>query len=305
MILSNRCLIPSFSLLFVGATIMFKSKPKLSPGEIINKKLERGHQIMPFPHVVGKLLSALRDPNSSAATYAKIIEADAGLTVRLLRLANSPVYGNSHTIQSVSRATTILGNGQLKRIALSFAAKSLIAEGDAAKQRRELLWNHSLGCATVARELAQSVGSTNSDDAFLAAIFHDVGKIFFYDTIPEAYREVESCSGKKLVQRESELFGITHEEVGIKLVTSWQLSEKLMVAVGFHHRPEEAIAHGDFARLIHVADALARQSGIGSVRDPSVVISQEAEERLGLDHDTVEHVIIKSVQKFEATKKSA
>lgn len=284
---------------------MFRAKPKTSPVEKINNKLSSGHQILPFPHVVGQLLAAIKDPNSNSAKFAKIIEADVGLTVRLLRMANSPVYGNSNVVRSVGRATTVIGFEQLKRIALSFAAKSLIVEGSA-KQRREMLWNHSLGCATVARELAKSVGSTNSDDAFLAAIFHDVGKIFFYDAIPEEYCDVDDAySGTELVQRELELFGITHEEVGVKLVTSWQLPEQLMVAVGFHHQPQDAIAHGDLAKLIHVSDALARSSGIGSPPDKTIQILPEVEESLGLEAEFVKRVVTASHQKLEDTIQTA
>ncbi len=204
-----------------------------------------------------------------------------------------------------SSAITVLGISQIRRIALSFAAKSLMVGTGEARQRRELLWNHSLGCATVARELAKSTGAIDADEAFLAAIFHDVGKLFFFDTIAEHYNElVDTCAGAELIERESELFGITHEEVGTKLITSWNLPEQLMVAVGFHHHPEMAIAHGEIAKLTHAADALARRAGIGSLCDSRINIDPDIEEAIGLDPEKLETLLTKSRKTFRATSDS-
>lgn len=284
---------------------MFKTKSRLSSAEIIQQKLHIGHQILPFPEIVGRLLTALKKPDVSSAALAKIIEADPALSVRLLKMANSPVYGNTIEVQSVVRATTILGFGPLKRMALTFAASSLFIGGSDAKQNREMVWNHSLGCATVARQLAKFVQSINPDDAFLAGIFHDVGKLFFYEAIPGEYSELDSSfNGEQLIEREAELFDTTHEAVGVKLVTGWRLAEQLMVAVGFHHRPNQAIAHQDMAFMINVADSLAKQAGIGSRVDADIDISQESLEHLKLNEDSIVILKEQARQEFIDTKRA-
>lgn len=285
---------------------MLKLKKKaISPRAIVEERLENGHKILPFPQVVGQLLAALKDPNASSQTFAKIIEADAALTIRLLRMANSPVYGNANAIKSVGRATTVLGNGPLKNIALTFAASTVFASGGKSDTTREALWNHSLGCATTARQLAKVVPSTNHDDAFLAGIFHDVGKLFFYDAIPEVYAELDGGnSGEQLVQKEKEMFGISHEEVGLKLVTGWQMPEHLMIAVGYHHQPKQAIAHADLASLVNIADSLAKFAGIGSTPDSSINVMQNANEQLGLTEEEIDSVAEQSLEMFEETKQS-
>lgn len=286
---------------------MLKIKKKaISPKAIVEEKLDNGHKILPFPQVVGQLLAALKDPNADSSTFAKIIEADAALTVRLLRMANSPVYGNSNPVQSVGRATTILGSGPLKNIALTFAASSVFAGGSKqTHDSKEALWNHSLGCATTARQLAKEAGFESHDDAFLAGIFHDVGKLFFYDAIPEVYSELDAGhSGQQLVSMEKEMLGVTHEEVGLKLVTGWQMPEHLMIAVGFHHHPKNAIAHSDLAAIVNVADTLARSAGIGSQPDSSVNVMDDALEFLGLSKEPIDSVSEQALAAFEETKQA-
>lgn len=302
-IIQNSYLHP-FKRISLKARIMLKLKKKaISPKAIVEEKLASGHKILPFPQVVGQLLAALKDPNSNSQTYAKIIEADAALTVRLLRMVNSPVYGNSNVIKSVGRATTILGGGPLKNIALTFAASTVFS--GKGNDNKEALWNHSLGCATTARQLAKASKYASHDDAFLAGIFHDVGKLFFFDAIPEVYSELtESVSGLQLAAKETEMFGVTHEEVGFKLVTGWQMPEHLMIAVGYHHHPQNAVAHADLAALIYIADGLAKSAGIGSDPDSSTSFLEEANGFLGLSEEQIETVAEEALGSFEETKQA-
>jgi HD-like signal output (HDOD) protein len=285
----------------------FKSSPQTtgaqtSAAELVREKLKSGHHILPFPHSVGQLLNAIKDPNAKIESLSRIIEQDAALAVRLIRMANSPVYGCSNVIQSVARATTVLGIGKLRSMALTFAASSVFSGGNKVSGEKVLLWNHSLGCATMARVLAKSCGTTSPDDAFLAGIFHDVGKLFFYDVVPQAYCELaQGCSGQPLNKREDGLFGTTHEAVGFKLMNAWQLPEMLAVAVGFHHQPEKAIAHSELAKLIHVADAMARQAGIGSTADAAIDAFGKADEYFGLDAAALTQLLEQGIEGFEET----
>ena len=284
---------------------MFKTKAQPSPAQLVQEKLDGPHAILPFPQVVGQLLSAINDPQTSAAQLAQIIESDAALALRLLRMANSPLYGCSNVIESVGRAITVLGNRPLKNIALTFAASSMFSGNKKQDQAREQLWDHSLGCATVARQLARVSESADPDDAFLAGVFHDVGKLFFFDVVTEDYCELTSqASGKELVEEEARRYGTTHEDVGVKLATEWQIPEKLSIAIGYHHRPAEAIAHPVTAHLIYAADAIARKAGVGSKEQPELEICQEALIGLGINDDQVAMVASQSLQAFEDTKQA-
>ncbi len=282
---------------------MQKFQIRNSNSDLLREKLEKGHLIRPFPGVVSQLLAAFDDPNADARTFARIVEADAALSARILRMANSPIYGFSNVIRSIDHAVTILGIVPLRNLALTFAGATVFSGGEDASRYQESLWNHSLGCATVARLLAKFVAAVNHDEAFLAGIFHDVGKLFFYDVAPKEYAKLVGASwGSSLVELEQEQFGLTHEEVGARLTTGWKLPEQIMVVVGYHHRPEEAIAHQNLTALIQIADGLARAGGIGSSGEPGIDVSEAASEYLGLEASDLEAIQQQSLLQFEESR---
>jgi putative nucleotidyltransferase with HDIG domain len=285
-----------------SVTAMFKTKAQAgpSPAEIIQTKLNSEQEILPFPQVVGRLVTALKDPLIDSNGLSKIIEEDAALTLRLLRMANSPMFGISNVIESVNHAVTLLGKRPLKNVALTFAASSMFSKDSTCQAQKSALWSHSRGCATVARSLASHVDSLDPDDAFLAGIFHDIGKLLFFDAAPDTYSDfADKFHGEALIPKEREIFDMSHEEVGGQLIKSWQLSEKLMIAVGFHHQPEGAIAHGDLAKVIGCADALARQFGVGSAADPTVEDCSKSLLELGIGFESVAEVVEESLSSFE------
>ena len=206
-------------------------------------------------------------------------------------------------IQTIEQATVILGISRLKNMAHTFAAASMFSnKGEAAKYRDEL-WDHSLGCATVGRLIAKLLKTVNTDEAFLAGIFHDVGQLFFLDVIPAEYGPlVETHSGIELVQLETEQFEVDHQAVGVKLATAWQLPEPIMVAIGYHHQPENAIAHNELTHVVHVANGLTRSAGIGTPPDPTIDMTETAERLLGLNSVALEAILQKATEDFEATK---
>ena len=283
---------------------MLKQQKRTRSAELIQSELKKAWSIQPFPRVVSQLLSALNDPNANSKRLAKIIEADAALSTRLLRMATGPLYGFSNVIRSIDHATTILGIGPLRNLALTYAGSSVFSIGAAAEQR-EALWNHSLGCATVARLLSKFVSTVEPDEAFLASIFHDVGKLFLHDVVPDEYaRMVETSWGSKLTEQEHDEFGLTHEEIGSKLSTAWQLPEELVVVVGYHHRPEQAIAHKELTAVVHVADGLARAGGIGSPVEPGDHVLEIASEYLCVDKGAAESIQEQAMGLFEETKQA-
>jgi putative nucleotidyltransferase with HDIG domain len=283
---------------------MLKQKNRTRSSELIESELNKAWAIQPFPRVVSQLLSATNDSNANSKSLANIIESDAALSTRLLRMANGPLYGYSNVIRSIDHATTILGIRPLRNLALTYAGSTVFAIGSVAEQR-DALWDHSLGCATIARLLAKFVSTVEPDEAFLAGIFHDVGKLFFHDVVPREYARLAGVSsGTRLMEQEQEEFGFTHEEVGSKLATAWQLPEQLVVVVGHHHRPEQAIAHNELTAVVHVADGLARAGGVGSPIETGDNVLDIAREYLCLDKDTTESIQEQAFEMFEETKQA-
>lgn len=255
--------------------------------KLVQERLNKQAEIRPLPAAVTQLMAELQNPDCRSASLAKIIECDPALAVRLLKMANSPLYGLSREVRSIAHATSILGTRALKTLAMSAAGASMFASGSSLATQRKGLWEHSLGAAAVARVLAESEPKASPDDAFLASVFHDVGKLLLFDVIPEAYVELsKTYVGDELVEHEQQLLQVTHADIGLKSAHAWNLPENLKVAIGFHHDPAKAPAHFELTAIVHLANKLARAWGIGSQLGPEGESESSDNILQQLDHDS-------------------
>ena len=246
-----------------------------------------------IPDAVTRLVAACRNSEGKNKEIEEIIACDPSLSVRVLRLANSPLFCPARDITSIAHAVALLGRRRLKSISMSVAAANMLLSGNGAGIQRRRLWNHSLGCASVATCLAAHVSGVEADDAFLAGVFHDVGKLLFLDVIAEEYEELaSSICGCSLIEEEHFLFGTTHEEIGARSANCWGLANEILAPIGWHHRPHEAPFCQAHALVISVADRLARIWAIGSKADTETEANLDFVDELGVTADqlnSVEH----------------
>lgn len=265
----------------------------------IQTHLSECPEVRPFPAAVTRLATACQDPNVNSRQMEAIVECDPALSVKVLRLANSPLFSPSAEVKSVAHAVSLLGMRRLKSVAMSVAGETMFASGDNSATERLQLWQHSLGCAVSARSLAQHAG-LDPDNAFLAGVFHDVGKLLFYDVIPEEYAGIVSgASNEALVEEEQSMLGTTHEEVGRLSAQRWNLPEEIKTAVGWHHRPAEASACAEYATLIGLADRLAKFWGLGSDQRPEAELETEIEAQYGISPVDLEALASETQESFQ------
>lgn len=260
--------------------MLHKVEDKRRLANKIGDRLKRSPEVRPFPAAVTQLVSACQDANADSRTFETIIERDPALSGKILRMANSPMFCPVGQVKSIAHAVSLLGIRKLKSIATAIAGEAMFSSGDGSPDQRLKLWDHSIGCAVVARCVATHFTGVDADQAFLAGVFHDIGKLLFYDTIPDEYSQIAvSFSGLQLVNEEEFLFGTTHEMVGLASAKAWDLPNEIKAAIGWHHRPEQAESCPEYARIIHAADRLAKHWGIGS----DSVTEEGILEKLGCD----------------------
>ncbi|HUS40787.1 MAG TPA: HDOD domain-containing protein [Pirellulales bacterium] len=235
--------------------------------------LEELPELRPFPAVASRLMAACRDPSSDSKALAQIIQCDATIALRLLQVANSSLYGFSREIDSVEHAVVILGFRAVKDLALSTAAAEVFSQGAGAAQQRQELWQHSLGCATVARLLSTGMADTNYEAGFLAGIVHDIGKLTLFDWKPDEYEALDRESDvERRMQLECDTFGTTHTEIGARYGDEWGLPPDIVDAICYHHSPSRC-ENEPLVGITFLANVLAKAWGIGVARDVPADIS--------------------------------
>ena len=64
--------------------------------------------------------------------------------------------------------------------------------------------------------------------------------------------------------------GLTHTKLGQELAESWGIPSSLIEAISQHHRQQQSARDPELASLVHMADAVSRNLGVGSGGDSLV-----------------------------------
>jgi len=225
----------------------------------------------PLPVVLNQLLQKLNDDRHSTATIASLIEKDTVLSGSVLRCINSAYYGLQKRVTSIRHAVTLLGFSTVRNLALAFSMRRLLSRPRTPSAKLYSRYSgHALGCAVMTQFLAVFTRTEDVESAFAGGLFHDVGKLVIFTTLPEVTPQIvrrweESSESFETCERE--ILGIGHPELSAALLHRWKLPEPIRLAARHHHDPE-ALAGGDceealvLARLIHAADLYVNANGL-------------------------------------------
>jgi putative nucleotidyltransferase with HDIG domain len=223
--------------------------------------IARLQSIPTLPTVALRVMEITANPKSSANDLMDIISPDVSLTTKILKISNSPFYGLTREISSLQHAVTVLGFKEIRNLVISTVAfDSFKNLGKNNKFDINKFWRHSFYCAIAAKTIAVDM-KIESSELFVAGLVHDIGKLAMYITFPgEFMMQAEIMNPLKIkytaFEAEKDVFGMTHDEVGMKLLKKWMFPESLLTAVGYHHRPQEADKKSNFPMIVHVADIL-------------------------------------------------
>lgn len=214
------------------------------------------------PALYTKLIETMRDPDALPQTIGRIIAQDMGMTIKVLQLVNSALFGARRRIADPAEAAVYLGKDTLRALVLTCSVFSQFERRGAPSFSIEALQDHSLRVAVLARAIAAALGLCGSaaDAAFLGGLLHDVGKLVLACNYPDQYEDATTAAARERVSvREAEFraFGATHAEVGGYLLWLWGLPEAAGEVVARHHKPlPDPTGTPGAVLAVHVADAL-------------------------------------------------
>jgi HD-like signal output (HDOD) protein len=225
-----------------------------------------------LPEVAMRIARMVDDPRSSAADIGREISNDAALTGRLLRVANSPAFGQHGKIATISRAITVLGVRQVRDLTVGLTAIRTFDGIGNELITMESFWRHSVLCAVAAGQIASRRNSGRGESPFIAGLLHDIGQLVLFSRAPQLAREallmsVDAADDLALYACERQVLGFDHGAVGVALAQNWGLPLSLQECIQFHHEPACAQAHLVEVATIHIANSVAVLAEIGS-NDP-------------------------------------
>jgi putative nucleotidyltransferase with HDIG domain len=221
-----------------------------------------------LPAVASKILNLLEDENVSIRELSQVIEADASLTLKLLRVANSPLYATRTEINTIHQAIVTLGLSRLTNIVLgvSIFSKFLFTSQKDVLKLMEEFWWHTSCTGMVAKSLCNRAGLFFKENEFIGGLLHDIGKLAMMQYDNDMYRKVIDLTTKEHItdiDAEMQVFGVSHTEVGNHIAELWQLPNDLCDVITHHTYPKNAESNKELTAVVRLADILTEMWGAG------------------------------------------
>ena len=287
-----------------------KDGKALLEGEILKQQILKAlKDLPPMPQVVLKAQEVMESPKSSIKALAAVLETDQAIAAKVLRLANSAYYGLSGKVFSLKHASVLLGENTLCEIVTLAGTSSLLGDtlGGYGMGSGEL-WRHSMAVAFSAKSLAQEKFPDTANEAFVAGLIHDAGKIVLDPYIVERQPDFESYmtdDQHTFLGAEMHVFGFDHAEIAAEVCQHWSIPEQISEAIRYHHNPSES-ENNTLAYLLHMADYLAMLSGIGLGDDDVLYeLDKGSMDFLGLNQESIGNLVLDVIESVEKLEKFA
>jgi HD-like signal output (HDOD) protein len=235
-----------------------------------------------------RILAALSAPSTTTADVLELVKQEPGITARVLRVANSALYGVRGGVATLRHAIQLLGLDAVRAIAAAacFNRGTQRAEASAPVDDEELNV-HCIATALAAESLAKASRGGGAE-AFIAGLLHDFG---VPPLLGAALSPTHPAGDEDAALLLDEIVA-SHEHYGAVVLEYWGLPESLRAAARHHHEPRAAPeAHAELASLVHIADCASRSAGFGfaTERAPREPLA-EALALLGVDSDDVARI---------------
>jgi HD-like signal output (HDOD) protein len=216
-----------------------------------------------LPQAHQSLLKELEDSDTPSATIARLIGGDPGLSVKVLQLANSALFGRGYLVTSPIDAVSCLGTDMVAAIVLS---QSVFRHYESLKHREVDLprvWAHCWGTACLAQYLCREkkLPHKTGEEAFLAGLLHEAGRFILVDNFPDQFQA--ACNGARdskipLDASLRRVFQTSPCQISSYVLELWGLPGAVINGISLLDNPEKDPAPGfSMTSALYIADRLA------------------------------------------------
>ncbi len=271
----------------------------------VHELVDGAGSLISLPDVYFRVRAVIYDPDSTMVEVANALACDPNITARLLRVANSPFFGFTSKIETVTRAVNTLGTRMVHDVVLATSIVRTFYGISNDVMNMDVFWYNSVYCGVAARILAKRCKVRDSERLFVAGLLRDIGHLVMYLKIPDQAQQALVYANEHeqaLYRVERELIGFDYAEVGGMLMSHWKLPDSLVDAVRWHPQPENAESAPIETSILHIAGQLIARLETDEQTGPTdLQINSVVWEKTGLSEDVLESVINEADQFVEET----
>ena len=246
------------------------------------------YSVPSLPSLYFRIMDALNSPDAGVDTIGAIVAKDPAMTAKILQLVNSAFFGIARKVSNAMEAVQYLGVGRVRSLVLSLHVFSCFDKLKIPNFSIERVWGHSMATGMLAQKIARAERADRNDldEAYVAGMLHDIGKVMLASSFADQYASAASLSAERkipMIEAEKEIFGVSHAEVGAYLLGLWGLPISIVEAVALHHLPR-ASGIKTFTPLtaVHAASVFENEISENGIGAPRAQIDDEYMRNTGL-----------------------
>jgi len=245
--------------------------------EII-QKFKKGEIDLPvLPRVVEEVEAVMKRVHSSTDELAAVIEKDAAISIKVIVVANSPLYRGAEKVQNVKHAIIRLGIKETRNIVLAIAHRGIYKTGkDPFTHVMEALWMHSLASAYGSKIVAQTHTSLDPDKLFLMGLIHDIGKALLIKVLTETYGGRTKINMTDIITSIQEV----HASFSAALLERWDFSRDFIKVAEMHEGPRFFDTTRKEVLVVNLANNITRKIGFSLFTDETLNLAELDSARL-------------------------
>ncbi len=254
---------------------------RIAPGSVMDgvlKSIDESIRGLPtIPAATQRVITAIHDPITTTENLVSLINEDATLSMRVLKLVNSTTFGGRQKITDLRLACARLGMRNLANVAHLVAQAHLYRSANPTfREMMDAMWQHAVAAARLSEAFGAVVGGVSPSTLFLTGLVHDIGKPVLIDAITNQY---QGRAGRLKVSPDLLLKTLDDfaPYVGLRVAQHWNLPTEVRFATYYATVPSAApAAYRRHAYLVALSSAAAETSGYGAVpssRDPKAEVA--------------------------------
>jgi HD-like signal output (HDOD) protein len=235
--------------------------------EIVDKLLKGVDDFPTLPTIYTTLSDVMANPLSTANHAADVILRDQASAAKVLKTANSSIYGFRGRIDTISQAIFYIGFDEVKNLVLALSIIDLFSESSLIENLNPVeLWKHSIAVGVATRIIGVATKADKIENYFLAGILHDIGKLLFIKNMEEEYNNTINYALEKKItirEAEAELLGMTHTVAGELIAEKWKLPISIRNAIRHHYIGIVNGVPDKLAASVHISNILCQMLRLG------------------------------------------
>ncbi|WP_286235448.1 HDOD domain-containing protein [Thalassotalea sediminis] len=256
--------------------------------QTVEQYIADSQELCVLPDIYLKLKKLIADENATLADIAEVLSLEPAIASKLLKIANSSIFGFPREVVSIDRALMILGTKEVENLIEAYGITAAFSGIDPNIADMDRFWEISVDCALLTKFFAQKLNLPNAESLFLSGLFHNIGALILVHLAPKQVKYSEGYNKSETPwERQKDVLGFTYSDLSAALLTSWQLPTLIVEPIAQY---QDAYQNelSDSASLLFVTTRLALINSHPGMYAKKTFLGTHLLEKLGLSSDDIE-----------------